>query len=318
VKEMTRKSRISGVLVTLIVLTMAIPLNVQAGESNEPNAAELVCAVRQSEKWIHKAESFFISVESSWKIAQKEKTPEWAHSRRSYKDDRVDPNRQTDTHLYRRDFFEFAVERNRLYLLEEEPERSRTVQIWDGKEALSNRQDLAKARNQCYRASNPEKVFKDLFARISWLRSQPHSFWFDPVDVDVRLKYFGYPEEFVVIDRQTYRGVDCHVLGWRHRKGLYAAAEMSKRWYVGAKDRLLYGLATLRNNKVDSEHFTLCYREIAPGCWFPMIQGYEVYDHDKEGNHYLKSRRKLRVLTVRINAKLPEELFRIEPKNGFK
>jgi hypothetical protein len=47
-----------------------------------------------------------------------------------------------------------------------------------------------------------------------------------------------------------------------------------------------------------------------------MVQGYEIYGHDKDGDHYLKVRRDLRVLTVRTDVELPQELFRIELKDG--
>ena len=309
------KGRRFGAFATL-AYALASSFCVAAGEGGEPNAAELVRAVRESESWIHDVEGFFLSVESTWTTAPKAIAARRSELKRRYNDAKLDPNLLWDLKPRRKDFMEFAVERDRLYFLAEEPGRSRTAKIWDGKEALSYRQDLTVKRDRCYRASGPEKVFNNLFANISWLRSQPHSFWFDLRDVHERLKYYGYPEDFAVIGRQKYRGVDCHVLDWKPKKGLFAASDLSKRWYVGVKDRRIYGLATLLGERVDVEHFTLGYREIAPGCRFPMVQGYDIYDHDKDGEYYLKTHRDLRVLTVRINAKLPEELFRIELRDG--
>ncbi|MHC4168643.1 MAG: hypothetical protein ACYSWQ_16960 [Planctomycetota bacterium] len=299
-----------------LVYTLATPLSVAAGEGGEPNAVELVRAVRGSENWIHNAESFFLSVESTWTTTPEGIAARRGELKRRYSDSELDPNRFWDLRPRRKDFLEFGVERDRLYFLAEEPGRSRSLRIWDGKEAFWREQYFVSKRDRCYLGPGPEKVFECLFANLSWLRSQPHSFWFDPRDVDERLKYYGNPEDFAISGRQEYRGVDCHVLDWKPKKGLFAASDLSKRWYVGVKDRRLYGLATFLGNRVDVEHFTLCYRKIAPGCWFPMVQGYDIYDHDKSGNHYLKSRRYLRVLTVRVNARLPEELFKIELKDG--
>jgi hypothetical protein len=312
---MMRKGRRLGTFATL-AYALAGSFCIAVGTGSEPNSAELVRAVRESENWIHDVESFFLSVESTWTTTPQGIAARRGELKRRYRDSELDPNRFWDLRPRRKDFLEFGVERDRLYFLAEEPGRSRSLRIWDGKEAFWREQYFVSKRDRCYLGSGPEKVFECLFANISWLRSQPHSFWFDPRDVDTRLRYYGYPEDFAVNGRQEYRGVNCHVLDWKPKKGLFAASDLSKRWYVGVKDRRLYGLATFLGGRVDVEHFTLSYRKIAPGCWFPMVQGYDIYDNDKDGDHYLKSRRDLRVLTVRVNARLPEELFRIELKDG--
>lgn len=285
-------------------------------ESAEPTAAELVRAVRESENWIHHVESFFLCAESKWTITPKGIAAKRAELKQYYSDAELDPNRFWDLKPRHEDFLEFAIERDRLYFLREEPGRSRSLRIWDGKEAFSYVQYSINEQDHYYLGSKPEQIFENLFANISWLRSQPHSFWFDPRDVNERVKYYGYPEDFIVIGQQNYRGVDCYVLDWKPKEGLYAASDLSKRWYVGVNDRRLYGLATLRGGQVGLEHFTLCYREIASGCWFPMIQGYDIHEPDNEGKYYLRSHRDLKMVNVRINEKLPKELFRIELKDG--
>lgn len=289
---------------------------IAGSENTEPNAAELVRAVRESENWIHKVDSFFLCVESKWTNTPKAIAAKRAKLRQRYSDTELDPNRFWDLKPRHEDFFEFAIERDRLYFRREEPGRSRTLKVWDGKEAFSHRQYFISEQNHYYLGFKPEQVFEHLFANISWLRSQPHSFWFDPQDVNECLNHYGYPEDFVVIGQQNYRGVDCYVLDWKPKKGLYPAQDLSKRWYVGVKDRRLYGLATLHGGQVDVEHFTLFYREIAPGCWFPLIHGYDIHDPDEEGKYYLKSHRDLKMISVRVNEKLPEEFFEIELKDG--
>jgi len=117
----------------------------------------------------------------------------------------------------------------------------------------------------------------------------------------------------VITGRAKYRGVDCYVLEWKPlpRPG-------TRRWYVGKKDHLLYGNVVLSHNKLNSEHWTLNYREVAPGCWFPMMQGYELYDRDRHGEPYLQVRRDVNVLEARVDEKLSDELFQMEFKEGVK
>lgn len=208
------KARSFGVFAA-IACTLAAPSCEAASESSEPNAAELVRSVRESENWIHEVESFFLSVESTWTTSPKEIAARRSKLKRRYSDAELDPNRFWDLKPRRKDFLEFGVERDRLYFLTEEPGRSRVLRIWNGKEAFWREQYFMGKRNRCYLGPRPDKVFENLFGNISWLRSQPHTYWFDPGDVNDRLKYYGYPEDFAVIGRQDYRGVDCHVLDWR-------------------------------------------------------------------------------------------------------
>jgi hypothetical protein len=93
--------------------------------------------------------------------------------------------------------------------------------------------------------------------------------------------------------------------------------DLMLRWYVGVKDRLLYGITMLRSGKQDTVHWTSDYKEIAPGYWLPMTLGYGLYDKDEQGKPYLRSRRDLKVVQLDVNKKLPDELFRIELKEGI-
>jgi hypothetical protein len=93
--------------------------------------------------------------------------------------------------------------------------------------------------------------------------------------------------------------------------------DLMLRWYVGEKDRLLYGITMLRSGKQDTVHWMSDYKEIAPGCRLPMTQGYELYGTDNQGKSYLRSRRDLKVVQLRVNEKLPDDLFRTELKEGI-
>jgi len=93
--------------------------------------------------------------------------------------------------------------------------------------------------------------------------------------------------------------------------------DLMLRWYVGVKDRLLYGLSALRAGKLDTEHWMSDYKQVAPGCKLPMTQGIALYGTDEQGKPYLRSRRDLKVVQVDVNKRLPDELFKIELKEGI-
>ncbi len=48
-----------------------------------------------------------------------------------------------------------------------------------------------------------------------------------------------------------------------------------------------------------------------------MTQGYELYARDADGRAYVEARRDLKVAKVRLNEKLPDDLFKIELKKGI-
>ena len=57
------------------------------------------------------------------------------------------------------------------------------------------------------------------------------------------------------------------------------------------------------------------YQEIAPGCWMPMRMGYDFWE--PEGSKpFIESHRELKVIEAAVDQPLPEELFKIEFKEG--
>ena len=238
---------------------------------------------------------------------------------------------------------EYAIDGTRVRFLDEQPGRWRKLRVWDGKQLIAHEISFPDNRESYYLNWTAQGSFEQFMAyRTSWPKSQPHSFWWDRRDVDELLSYYGRPEEFVLTGQGSYHGVDCHTLefypkelrgimvGQSHRcdsgpqdrdeygyigevRGL---ADQSYRWYVGTKDHRLYGLAWLISKKPHTEHWMLDYKEVAPGCWFPMTQGYELYDRDDGGKLDLLAQRHLRVLEARVNERLPDDLFQIELKKG--
>jgi thiol-disulfide isomerase/thioredoxin len=184
--------------------------------------------------------------------------------------------------------------------------------------------------------------------------------------------YLKKPEEFRIVGRETYRGIECHILA-------QFTAQDAFRWYVGIQTGRLHGLMSgtidqdaeeqerkllnlagysfktckdvriamvkatpeetrERQGRVDAElrrrgyaseqqwlqshchpeieHWTLDYKEVAPGCWFPMGQGYAFFEASEDGQVYMESRREVRVTEVKVNTPLPDDLFKMELREG--
>ncbi len=277
------------------------------------NAAELVRAVRQSENWIHRVNSLYIRIEGKWTRTPEAIAAYCAELKQQFPDADLDPKFHRGLQPSSLDILEIAIDKQRLRKMHHRLRNRYYLKIWDGKQLLVHSKYFATKQEIYIIEIKPERIDEVLFGSISWLRAQPHSFWWNPIDVEENLRYWGRPEAYVIAGRSKYRGVDCYVLEWKPlpRTG-------TRRWYVGTKDHLLYGNVVLNNNKLDSEYWTLDYREVAPGCWLPMMQGYELYDQDRRGESYLQVRHDVNVLEARINEKLPDELFQMEFKEGVK
>jgi len=156
------------------------------------------------------------------------------------------------------------------------------------------------------------------------------------------MSYYGHAEDSSIAGRCNYRGVDCYILDVpprgipglvtvqsypgcetcsdRRQYGLageaVGLAGQSFRWYVGAKDHRLYSLVWLSNKKPRIEYWMSDYKEVSPGCWMPMAQGCEVYRKDNSGKPRVETHSDLKIVDARINERLPDELFRMEIKEG--
>ncbi len=61
------------------------------------------------------------------------------------------------------------------------------------------------------------------------------------------------------------------------------------------------------------EHFLADYREVSPGLWVPMSFGHTWFGlDDDEGQPYEKSRLEARIVEIRVNPSLPDDLFAFE------
>jgi hypothetical protein len=297
--------------------------------SIDVDAAAMVRAVRQSEQWIHHVDSLHLRLESVWTsrcacdAAAKAGQPQAA----------------TPT---AKGSLEYAFDKNRLRFLDDQPEQCCSLKIWNGKELVA-RESPAGRREQYLLDAVTEGNFDDILAsETAWPRSQPHAFWWDRRDVDALAVFFGRPEEFKCVSRQTYRDEECHVLEMRptevrailhgesygcdsgsedqQEHGLIGEVrglvDQSCRWYVGVADGRLRGITWLIAERPRMEHWMSDYREVVPGGWFPMSQGYQVYNKDKDERPYVERRRDLKVAKIEVNSPLVNELFCLEIPEG--
>ncbi len=335
---------------TLVILTTVL-LCAAASQicsaSSSADAAALVRAVRESENWIHHADSLLIHMESKWTntgTAVVADCNSCVESEDACSVPATKQNSLPQAGPMEKGILEYAIDGTRVRFLDEQPPRWRKLKVWDGKQLIAHETYFANNRQSYQLNWTAQGSFDEFMAyHTSWPRSQPHSFWWDLKDVDELLCYYGRPEEFVLTGRSNYRGTDCCVLefnptevrslveGQSYRcdsaalsgddygfigqaRGL---ADQSYRWYVGAADHHLYGIVWLIGKEPHTEHWMSDYKEVAAGCRLPMTQGYELYGQDSNGERCLYGRRELKVLEVRVNETLPDDLFQIELKKGI-
>lgn len=302
--------------VGVLIFAAAVQPPPAVAVSREPSAASLVRAVRQSENWIHEVNSLYIRIESKWTTTPEGIAAEAEQEKRSGGRIRIVPSQPSPVGI-----LEYVIdhERKRVRYLTDTPGDWYQLKVWDGKQLTIHEKSLRHNQENYYLNSKiPERAFHEFMAvDTSWPRSQPHSFWFDPNDAEELLKYWGPAEDFILTGRTEYRGINCYVLDCDRSSVPGMTPDLMLRWYVGVKDRLLYGLSALRAGKLDTEHWMSDYKQVAPGCKLSMTQGIALYGTDEQGKPYLRSRRDLKVVQVDVNKKLPDELFKIELKEGI-
>ena len=332
-------------LIIIIIFICAIAFSFWAVEAlaDEPDAAELISTVRESENWIHDIQSLYLRFESKWTRFPGEHLMVGAEMKEQCPDGCGTTGESPQLQPATEGILEYAMDEGRVRFLNQESGQGHQLIVWDGKQLISHEKYTVVNQEKYTLSWTPQDSFNDLIAfQTSWPRSQPHSFWWDRKDIDECLIYYGRPEEFKVTGCCDYRGIDCYVLefypkdllgivvGQPHQcdagieyrlkygyigeaRGL---ADQFYRWYIGANDHRLYGILWMVSGKPHVEHWMLDYKKVANGCRLPMTQGYELYARDADGKAYVEARRDLKVIEVRLNEKLPDDLFKIELKEG--
>jgi thiol-disulfide isomerase/thioredoxin len=78
-----------------------------------------------------------------------------------------------------------------------------------------------------------------------------------------------------------------------------------------------YFAAAAEFARPNAENYLDDYRQVAPGFWFPMKQGYALFD-TKGKSSVVTGRRDLRVVEVKVNERLPDDLFTVPMQDGVK
>jgi hypothetical protein len=332
-------------LESVMILTCAFVISfcTAATVNSEPEAAELVQAVRASENWIHEIDSLYMRIETKLTRTPEAIAAKTTELKQQYPDMKMDSSQFPELKPVSMGILEYALDKTRVRSLSEEHSSRRKLTIWDGKQLMVYNASFPKGTEQYSLGPAPQGSFQDMLAyETSWPRAQPHSFWWDIRDVDELTSYYGHAEDASIAGRCNYRCVDCYILDVpprgipglvtvqsypgceqtsdRRQYGLAGEAVdlagQSFRWYIGVKDHRLYGLVWLSNSKPRIEYWMLNYKEVRPGCWLPLTQGCEVYRKDNTGEYRVETHSDLKIVDARINEYLPDGLFLMDIKEG--
>jgi len=284
-------------------------LNAKAEIQNtEPNAAELVRAVRESENWIHEINSLQFRVEGKWSHPPESIAAKYAELKKLSPDEEPDPNRNWELKPSYGDNLEYAIDFKNKFLryVKDTPGKDYAIYVWDGRQALRYIRD--NDGYQQYDIDPTTEMIEIVFGSVSWPKSQPHSFWWKPRDVNEAMYIYGYPEDFRLVGKEIYRGTPCYILEYDYVRKEDSMKRVFK-WFVGIDDHLRYVRI-----EGSFEYWTLDYKEIAPGCKIPTTQGYSMRNPDGD---FIDFQRDVKLVDIKINKPLPEELFQLEFEEGL-
>jgi RNA polymerase sigma factor (sigma-70 family) len=312
----------------------------------DPVAAALVRELRAAESWIDTVKSFQLTAELTW-LPPAPGVPPAASANFTEGTEKLSLGFDDHRLFYRADATGYRLIHRR---------------TWDGKLAVIHEKYSPAQNNQEHYSleNNPWPIGQFFLTDLSWPRVYRHAYWW--IDPAIRQvvddPYRGLPEDFYVAGRETFRGVDCHVLA-SDRNGFY------RTFYVGVADHRLYGLTnaflprrsapardaarfqlaqemgfTTTNRKylddwlqalppTDRQHYTaeyskrmrafahpqathFCsnYKELSPGRWFPMRQGYDIWsDIEAPGEPFVRRTRDTRIISAAVDQPLPDAAF---------
>jgi hypothetical protein len=299
-------------------------------------ASQIVQAVRQSEQWVGQVDSLVLRFDVTWT-----KTSEGLACRkdmlaRRFPGQVLDPNQYVDLQPVARGRLEYAFDRQRMRFVNELAGYWAYLTVWDGRQLIRQEAQSCPERRWTILEDQMKDTFDNCLAPMSSLRSGPLGFWWNSEEAEAILPTYGMPAEFVATGRCTYRGVDCQVLevSPREVRGLMighgpsltfgadreygfigevkGVIDQAFRWYAGEKDHRLYGVVCMSEGRPFAEYWLSQYKEVAKGCWFPMVQGSEVYEKPDFGKPYVDCRCEMKVADLRVNEPLPDSLFKVD------
>jgi len=204
-------------------------------KAEEPNAAALVREVRAQEAWLDRVKSLWLKAEVTW-----ERTPQGiAKQRRQLQKQFPGQNVDSlpDLQPLDRQRTEIAFDRTRVRTRELWPWGVDDLQIWDGKRYIGREQYKKSPKGDSYLISpGSDHRLNAVFMSLSCFRAAAHPFWWlNSKDHEDVARLMGQPEDFAYAGRDTFDGVECHVVctwGTWHR------------YYISIADGRLRGLKT--------------------------------------------------------------------------
>lgn len=273
-------------------------------------AADLVKHVRDSEDWIHQVKSFQVSATDKWVT-----TPEGIERRRKelqaqFPDADISSKRFTDLRPELEGEIQVVFDDSRFRTYNYAKEDSMSLRIWNGHEFVAHEKYFTHDQ-ECYAFRKELRRSEDILVHFMWPRSKFHSFWWQKFQMENWQDFYGRAEEFILVDKQDYRGTPCYVVECYPKD-----YRRVRRWFVGVKNHLKYGDQVYEEGERTWERWNGDYQEVKPGWWFPMAQGYHIFERGENRDSFIASTRDITVEDVRVDEVLPDELFVMEFKDG--
>ncbi|MCA9092805.1 MAG: TlpA family protein disulfide reductase [Planctomycetaceae bacterium] len=209
---------------------------------NAPTGAELITKIRADVQWLSEVDSLHIDA-TAISINSKEKISNSLQQLRRMHPDRKEFPLQEFTELLPEIRFQFQIdydsERIRISHTQSTPQGDqlfRQVDFWDGEIAVHHMTYPRNANVQGGFALNPnyDHLQRQVFLYLNSIR-QPIHFWWESSNFEqANNDYYGSPEDYILVDREQFHGVDCYVLlklgGWSSRNRHYVGVD-DGRWY---------------------------------------------------------------------------------------
>ena len=265
-----------------VVLGATVSLYAVQPEVGEPNTADLVRAVRQSEMWLSEMDSLLIEATRTW-TSTAQGTAKF-RKKIEAQFDILDPSETLFPELKKshEEMLYFAFDTSRFRFFMDKAGYCRHERIWDGHELRFYDKHHHRKQDTYTLTNDHDGVFYDsLVGHFGWPMSQYLTWrWTKPLDTQERRDredYLGRAEDFIFVGKGDYRGVPCYVLEYRimHKR---LPSGMIRKWYVGQSKPLLHGLKYYSGDTLTSEIWTLDYKEVVSDGWLPQHTGWGFYD----------------------------------------
>ena len=126
------------------------------------DAAVLVQAIREGEAWIHNADTVRLRMESTWSKAIAPQASRQLPAVEQCNCATPVASNPSPLKVISTGVLEYAIDRNRLRFLDDQPGRVRTLKIWDGKQLIVH-ETLSNGREQYSLDYTPQGNLTDIF-----------------------------------------------------------------------------------------------------------------------------------------------------------